>query len=265
MKLVTWNVNSIRARTARLAAWLERERPDVVCLQETKVEDAGFPFDLLRGAGYEVATFGQRTYNGVAIASNQPLTAVTREFGDPDDDGDARTIAATTHGVRVVCAYVPNGQDLTSDRYPYKLAWLRRLRRFLAAGAGDSPGQELVLCGDFNVTPDDRDVWSPEKWANQIHCSEPERAALREVLGADASDGGPQLVDTFRAVNGDAVAYSWWDYRGVAFFKDQGLRIDCIFATPALAARCTACAIDRTARKGQDASDHAPVLATFSA
>jgi exodeoxyribonuclease-3 len=259
VKLATWNVNSIRARLARLRSWLDRERPDVLCLQETKVEDSQFPAALLRDAGYEVAIYGQRSYNGVAIASTAPLTEVARGFGDggtADGDDDARVIAATTHGVRVVCVYVPNGQDLTSDRYPYKLAWLSRLRAYLERTASaDAP---LALCGDMNVAPDDRDVWSPERWRGHIHCSEPERAALADV----AAFG---LVDVFRARAGDARAYSWWDYRGVALFKDQGLRIDLIFATRGLAARCTACAIDRAARKGQDASDHAPVVATFDA
>lgn len=255
MKLVTWNINSIRARVDRLRAWIDRERPDVLCLQETKVEDSGFPFETLRAAGYEVATFGQRSYNGVAIASTQPLVDVSRAFGDGQDDDDARAIAATTHGMRVICVYVPNGQDLTSDRYPYKLAWLRRLRAYLDRTA--APDQPLVVCGDMNVTPDDRDVWSPEKWKEQIHCSSPEREALREML-----DFG--LVDLFRLRNGDAKLYSWWDYRGVSFFKDQGLRIDHLFATQPLADRCTGCTIDRTARKGQDASDHAPVIATFA-
>jgi exodeoxyribonuclease III len=255
VKLVTWNLNSIRARTDRLFAWIDRERPDVLCMQETKVEDTGFPADAFRSAGYEVATYGQRSYNGVAIASTQPLVDVTRAFGDGQDDEDARVIAATTHGMRVICTYVPNGQDLASDRYPYKLAWLRRLRAYLDRTA--SADDALVLCGDMNVTVDDRDVWSPDKWRNQIHCSPAEREALAEVLGFG-------LVDVFRLHHGDAKVYSWWDYRGVSFFKDQGLRIDHIFATKPIAARCTACTIDRTARKGQDASDHAPVTALIA-
>ncbi len=255
MKLATWNINSIRARNDRLLAWLDREHPDVLCLQETKVEDAAFPFEVLRKAGYEVATFGQRSYNGVAIASTRPLADVTRAFGDGADDDDARCIAASTHGVRVVCVYVVNGQELTSERYPYKLAWLRRLRAYLESTA--TPETPLVVCGDMNVAPDDRDVWSPAKWKDQIHCSTPEREALAEVVGFG-------LTDLFRLHQGDTKLYSWWDYRGVAFFKDQGLRIDHIFATKPLADRCTACTIDRTARKGQDASDHAPVIATFA-
>ena len=255
MKLATWNINSIRAREERLLTWLGQEKPDVLCLQETKVEDAGFPAAALRKAGYEVAVFGQRSYNGVAIASTQPLTDVTRGLGDDPADDEARAIAATTHGMRVVCVYVPNGQDLASDRYPYKLAWFKRLRAYLERTA--APDQPLAVCGDMNVTPDDRDVWSPEKWQNQIHCSPPERAALAAL----AAFG---LVDAFRHHNGDAKRYSWWDYRGVAFFKDQGLRIDLIYLTTPLAARCTACTIDRNARKGQDASDHAPVIAVLA-
>jgi exodeoxyribonuclease III len=227
----------------------------VLCLQETKVEDTGFPTAALKKAGYEVAIFGQRSYNGVAIASTQPLADVVRGFGDGGDDEDARLIAATTHGVRVVCVYVPNGQDLTSDRYPYKLAWFGRLRAFLDRTA--TADQPVAVCGDMNVTPDDRDVCAPEKWQNSIHCSAPERAALANM----ASFG---LVDAFRHHHGDEKLYSWWDYRGVAFFKDQGLRIDLIYLTQPLLARCSACVIDRNARKGQDASDHAPVIATIA-
>jgi exodeoxyribonuclease-3 len=254
VKLATWNINSIRAREERLLTWLGQEKPDVLCLQETKVEDAGFPLAPLKKAGYEVAMFGQRSYNGVAIASTQPLVDVTRGFGDGQDDGDARTIAATTHGMRVVCVYVPNGQDLTSDRYPYKLAWLKRLRGYLDRTA--TPDQPLALCGDMNVTPDDRDVWSPEKWQSSIHCSPPERAALAEVAGFG-------LTDIFRYHHGDDKTYSWWDYRSIAFFKNQGLRIDLIYLTQPLVDRCTSCTIDRNARKGQDASDHAPVVAVM--
>ncbi|MGE5183828.1 MAG: exodeoxyribonuclease III, partial [Acidobacteriota bacterium] len=264
MKLATWNINSIRAREARLVGWLDRERPDILCLQETKVEDAGFPVDALRGAGYEVAIYGQRSYNGVAIAvrvgqpdadgsmtrGRTPITQVVRGLGDGERDDEARLIAATVAGIRVVCVYVPNGQDLASEKFPYKLAWYQRLRRFLERTA--SPDQPLVVCGDMNVTADDRDVCAPDKWRGQIHCSDPERAALAELVGFG-------LVDVFRKHHPDGGVYSWWDYRGVAFFKNQGLRIDYIFATPAVAERCTSCRIDRDARKGQDASDHAPV------
>jgi exodeoxyribonuclease-3 len=248
VKLATWNINSIRAREARLAAWLDRERPDVLCLQETKTEDAGFPVELVRKAGYDVVTYGQKSYNGVAICARSPMTDVVRGL---DDDEDARLIAATVGGIRVIDVYVPNGGDLTSEKYPYKLAWYRRLRALLDRTA--KPDQPLIVCGDMNVTSDDLDVCAPDKWRGQIHCSEPERAALRELTAFG-------LVDVFRKLNPAGGVYSWWDYRGVAFFKNQGLRIDFIFATEVVAARATSARIDRDARKGQDASDHAPVI-----
>jgi exodeoxyribonuclease-3 len=258
LKIATWNINSIRARTDRLLGWLDRARPDVACLQEIKVEDAGFPHDALRVAGYSAAAFGQRSYNGVAILARAPLelSDISRAFGDGGDGEDeARVIAATVSGIRVVCVYVPNGQDLESDRYPYKLAWFGRLRAWLDRTA--TPDTPLVLCGDMNVTTDDRDVWSPAQWAGKIHCSQPERDAYANM----AAFG---LVDLFRAKHPDGGVYSWWDYRGVSFFKNQGLRIDHVLATRALAERCTACTIDRDARKGQDASDHAPVIAELA-
>ena len=251
MKLATWNINSIRARTDRLIGWLAAEQPDVLCLQETKVEDAQFPTAALEKAGYHTVIYGQKSYNGVAIASREPITDVRCGLSDGVADDEARLIAGTTFGVRVVCVYVPNGGDLTSDKFPYKLAWYSRLRAYCSKVTGD-----LVVAGDYNVTADDKDVHDPVKWAGHIHCSEPERAALAELLGLP-------LVDVFRKLHPEGGVYSWWDYRGVSFFKNQGLRIDHILATPAFADRATACTIDRNARKGQDASDHAPVIATF--
>jgi exodeoxyribonuclease-3 len=257
VKLVTWNLNSIRARTDRLLAWLDRERPDVLCMQETKVEDAAFPLEPLRARGYEVAVFGQRSYNGVAIASTQPLADVTRGFGDGphDDDDDARTIAATTHGVRVVCVYVPNGQELTSDRYPYKLDWLRRLRSFLDEHY--DPNEKLVVCGDFNITFDDRDMRDPQKWHEKILCSTPERDALRTVM-----DFG--LFDALRKHHEEAGIYTWWDMRTGAFRRDDGLRIDHFLVSQAALDACTDVVVDRDARDGATPSDHAPVIATFA-
>jgi exodeoxyribonuclease-3 len=255
VKLATWNVNSIRAREARVRAWLEAERPDVVCLQELKVEAAGFPMGLFRELGYQVELVGQRSYNGVAIAARSPLTDVVAGLGDGVDDDQARFLAATVDGVRVISLYVPNGQAIDSDKYVYKLAWLRRLRGWLDRhGDREAP---LALCGDWNIAPTDRDVHDPVAWAGRIHCSEPERAALAEV----AAWG---LTDTFRAVHPEARTWSWWDYRGFAFFKDQGLRIHYHLVSAPLAARLATCAIDREARKGRDASDHAPVVATFT-
>ena len=255
MKLATWNINSIRARTDRLVKWLGAEQPDILCLQETKVEDAGFPHVALKAAGYEVAIHGQRSYNGVAIAAKQSITDVTRGFADGEAEDEARLISAKVGDLRVVSIYVPNGQDLDSDKFPYKLDWYKRLRAYLDRTA--KLDDQLVVCGDTNVTADDRDVWSPDAWRGKIHCSEPERAAFANVVGFG-------LVDLFRKHNPDGGVYSWWDYRGVSFFKNQGLRIDHILATPAVAARSIACVIDRNARKGQDASDHAPVIATLS-
>jgi exodeoxyribonuclease III len=254
MKIATWNINSVRAREARLLAWLAKAGPDVLCLQETKTEDPGFPQDALRAAGYQVVLFGQKSYNGVAIASREPLADIARGLGDDDPDDEARLIAATVAGIRVISAYVPNGQDIGTEKYAYKMAWYRRLRAYLDRTA--TPATPLVLCGDFNVTRDDKDVWSPEAWAGKIHCSPDERAALNNTL-----DFG--LVDLFRQHQPDGGVYSWWDYLGVSFFKNRGLRIDYVFATPPVAARCTACTIDRDARKGQDASDHAPVIAVI--
>ncbi|HUS28636.1 MAG TPA: exodeoxyribonuclease III [Kofleriaceae bacterium] len=255
MKLATWNINSIRARTERLLTWLGAERPDVLCLQETKVEDSGFPLAAIEKAGYHVAMHGQRSYNGVAILSRTALTDVTRGFGDGEPEEEARVISARVGDLRVVSIYVPNGQDLESEKFPYKLGWYKRLRAYLDRTATTS--DQLVVCGDTNVTADDRDVWSPEAWAGKIHCSPKEREALANVIGFG-------LVDLFRKHHPDGGVYSWWDYRGVSFFKNQGLRIDHILATPPVAERCTACVIDRNARKGQDASDHAPVIATLA-
>jgi exodeoxyribonuclease-3 len=255
MKLATWNVNSIRAREARVRGWLEAARPDVICLQEIKVLASGFPMGLFRELGYHVELVGQRSYNGVAIAARSPLTDVVAGLGDGVDDDQARFLAATVDGVRVVSLYVPNGQAIGTDKYEYKLAWLARLRGWLDRH-GDR-GAPLALCGDWNIAPTDRDVHDPVRWAGHIHCSEPERAALANV----ASWG---LTDTFRAANPGARAWSWWDYRGVAFFKDQGLRIDYHLVTAPLLARLVGCSIDREARKGRDASDHAPVVATFA-
>lgn len=253
MRLVTWNLNSIRARAAKLRGWLEAERPDVLLMQETKVEDADFPNALFTDLGYQVVIHGQKSYNGVAIAARTAPTDVTIGFGDATLDEQARLIAATVDGVRVVSVYVPNGQAVGTDKYEYKLAWLAGLRRWLDAYDRARP---LVIGGDWNIAPDDRDVHDPKRWAGKVLCSEPERAALREVMAWG-------LSDVYRAQHPDGGAFSWWDYRTIAFFKDQGLRIDHFLADAAIMARVTACAIDREARKGKDASDHAPVSITL--
>lgn len=254
MILATWNVNSIRARQQRVLAWLAERGPDVVCLQETKVVDDDFPRAEIEAAGYHAAFHGQKSYNGVAILARKPIEDVRCGFVDGGDDDQARCIAGTIDGVRVLCVYVPNGKAPGTDKYLFKLEWLARLRAHLEAHCStDAP---VVLCGDFNVAPEDRDVHDPAAWQGEIHCSDPERQALARVV-----DWG--LVDTFRLHHEEGGLYSWWDYRMLGFPKNKGLRIDHIYVTPPLAARCVEASIDREARKGKQPSDHAPVLAAF--
>ncbi|HVK76895.1 MAG TPA: exodeoxyribonuclease III [Kofleriaceae bacterium] len=255
MRIVTWNVNSIRMRETRVKEWVERVRPDILCMQEVKVDNASFPTLTFTALGYKVAVHGQRTYNGVAIAARHDITDITTGFGDGGDDDHSRFIMATVAGVRVGSVYVPNGQAPGTDKYAYKLEWLARLRRWLDASA--DPASPLALCGDWNVAPGDLDVHDPKRWAGQILCSEPEREAWRQIVAWGTTD-------VYRAAHPTGTAFSWWDYRGVSFFKDQGLRIDHILATAPLAARLQTCTIDREQRKGRDASDHAPVTADFT-
>jgi exodeoxyribonuclease-3 len=252
VKLVTWNVNSIRQRLDRLLALLERHAPDVVCLQETKVVDADFPAEALRAAGFASVFAGQKSYNGVAILSKTESSEVACGFRDGGDDAQARLLAATVAGLRVICAYVPNGQAVGSDKYAYKLAWLERLRGLLEREA--DPARPLALVGDFNVAPADADVHDPEAWRGQVLCSDPERSALARLL-----DWG--LVDAFRTHYPDRVAFTWWDYRELGFPKNRGLRIDHVLLTRPLVERLSDVVIDREERKGKGASDHAPVLA----
>lgn len=254
MKIASWNVNSVRARLERLVAWLEAERPDVLCLQETKVVDEAFPAEALEDAGYTSLVFGQKTYNGVAILSRSTAHEVARGFGDEEDDLGARFLVAELGGVLIGSVYVPNGREVGTEHFTAKLRWLGRLRAWLHREAG--PDQEVVLCGDWNITPDDRDVWDPEGRRDTIHCHPDERAALAELV-----DWG--LSDTLRLHDDAAGRFSWWDYRQLGFQKNRGLRIDMVYATAPLAARCTAADIDREARKGKGASDHAPLWASF--
>ncbi len=255
-RIATWNVNSIRARLERLLAWLESRRPDVVCLQETKVTDDDFPIAELRQAGYAAAIHGQRTYNGVAILSREPPVDVVRGFADGVEDSQSRFIVATAFTpagpVRLASVYVPNGGSVGTDKFAYKLNWLARWKTWLDAhNAADAP---LLLCGDFNIAPEDRDVHDPVAWEGQVLCHPDERAAL-----AGIRDCGFQ--DLFRRLNPDLNAFSWWDYRQLAFPKNRGLRIDHIYGTQSLAERCRGVSIDREARKGKLPSDHAPVIA----
>lgn len=232
--------------------WIDRTSPDVVCLQETKVADALFPREPFESRGYRVAVYGQPTYNGVAIVSRLPIEKVSRGLPDPNPDPGSRLIDATVAGVRVVNVYVPNGRAVDSPHFPIKLEWIRRLRHYLDETA--SASDALVVCGDFNVTPEDRDVYDPELLRNQVHCHPDERSALAEF----AAFG---LVDLFRRHHPEPGLFSWWDYRMGAFHRNWGLRIDQIWGSESIALRCTAASIDRDARKGKQPSDHAPVVA----
>jgi exodeoxyribonuclease-3 len=253
MKLATWNVNSLKVRLPHLLQWLAEHPVDVLCIQETKLTDDKFPLAEINAAGYQAAYTGQKTYNGVAILSKHPITDVVRN-NPRFEDAQQRIIAATIEGMRVICAYVPNGQLVGSDKYSYKLAWLASLREWLEGEM--RAHQELAILGDYNIAPEDRDVHDPVEWAGQIHCSDAERAALAALVELG-------LCDAFRLFGQPEKSYSWWDYRQLAFRRNRGLRIDHILLSPKLAARCSACTIDRNPRKWDQPSDHTPVIATI--
>lgn len=255
MKIATWNVNSINVRMPQLLAWLDAAKPDVVCLQETKVVDENFPQLELKAAGYDCAFTGQKSYNGVAILSRRPIEDVQLNLPDDDDESQKRLIAATIDGIRVVNTYIPNGSELGSDKYAFKLDWLVRLRRFFDATC--SKENEVLLCGDFNVAIEPADVWNPAAWEGKIHFSKPERAAITFV-----KQWG--FRDLFRELNGDVREFSWWDYRAGAFQHNHGLRIDHIWTSQKLTLRAAACRIDRSTRTLEKPSDHAPVIAEFN-
>ncbi|MFO0441760.1 MAG: exodeoxyribonuclease III [Betaproteobacteria bacterium] len=255
MKLATWNVNSLKVRLPQVLDWLAQHRPDALCLQETKLEDANFPRAELEAAGYQAAFSGQKTYNGVAILSRKPVTEVITGipgYADPQK----RVIAATLDGVRVVCGYMPNGESVESDKYRYKLEWYAALTGWLRDELQRHP--KLALLGDFNIAPADADVHDPQAWAGKVLCSEPERAAFGALVALD-------LSDTFRQFQQPERSYSWWDYRMNAFRRKMGLRIDHILASKPLAATCTSALIDTAPRGNERPSDHAPVVAEFSA
>ncbi len=254
MKIAAWNVNSIRARLDRLVAWLAAAQPDVVCLQELKCEDEGFPAEEIRAAGYHFACHGQRTYNGVAILAKGEVTDVTRGMDDGVEDPQARLVGGTVNGVRVFSVYAPNGQAVDSPAYVYKLEWYARLRRYL--DARHRPDERLVLCGDWNVAPEPIDVHDPVAWEGQTLFSQKERDALANLCAFG-------LRDVWRAKHPDEQKFSWWDYRMLGFPKNRGLRIDHLLATAPLAEKCREAEIDREMRKGKTPSDHAPVWALF--
>jgi exodeoxyribonuclease III len=254
VRIASWNVNSVRSRLDQLTAWLARSAPDVLCMQETKVEDDLFPHAALAEVGYRAVTFGQKTYNGVAIAAKLGLAIedVKRNLDGDPPDAQRRLIAATIEGVRVVDVYVPNGQAVGTPAFTYKLEWLDRLHRDLAAHC--APQQDILVCGDFNVAPEPIDVHDPRKWEGSLLFTGEERAALRRLLTWG-------LVDVCRDLHKDEPGlYSWWDYRMGAFRKNRGLRIDLALCTPALAARCLSATIDKRPRELERPSDHAPVV-----
>jgi exodeoxyribonuclease III len=252
MKIATWNVNSLKIRLEQALGWLAEHQPDVLCLQETKTEDAKFPLAEIQQAGYQVVFSGQKTYNGVAILSKQAATDV--QYGMPDfADEQKRVLAATINGVRIVNVYIPNGQSIDSDKYRYKLAWLAALQSWLQSEMQRYP--KLALLGDYNIAPEDRDVHDPAAWVGNVLVSEPERAAFNGLrqLG---------LRDAFRLFEQAEKSYSWWDYRMMGFRRNRGLRIDHILISPAL--NCSSCSIDRAPRKLERPSDHTPVIAEIA-
>jgi len=257
--IATWNVNSLRMRQERLLAWLAEHQPDVLCLQEVKLQEPEFPLVEFRSVGYSAIVLGQKSYNGVAILTrleHGTPTAVTTGMDDNDPDVEARLLAATIPGlgVRVASLYVPNGQAIDSDKYAYKLRWLQRLLAYLDKHRADP--LPLVLCGDFNIAPGDQDVYDPVGWRDTVICHPDARAALAKVMALG-------FVDTVRQVYPDKTVYTYWDYRGLSFPKNLGLRIDHVLAASCLAERCVDVLVDRQARKGEKPSDHVPLLVRF--
>ena len=257
MKLATWNVNSLKVRLPQLLDWLAATQTDLVCLQETKLEDTNFPRQEIEAAGYQVAFSGQKTYNGVAIVSRAPLADI--QAGIPGFADEQKRVLAATVGVggrqtRMICVYVPNGQGLDSEKYLYKLRWLNALNAWLKDELARYPN--LAVLGDYNIAPEDRDVHDPAAWVGNVLVSEPEREQFRALLGLG-------LQDAFRLFEQPEKSFTWWDYRAAGFRRDLGLRIDHILLSPQLAARCTAAEIDKAPRKLERPSDHTPVVATL--
>jgi len=253
--LITWNINGIRARMEHVLHWLEHHQPDVLCLQETKVEDEKFPEQAIKNAGYQCAFAGQKAYNGVAILSRLPLSGVRIGFDGKNSEEQKRLIGATVGDVHIVNAYIPNGQALDSPKYQDKLAFYADLRDYF--GRYHKKSQNVVLVGDFNVAADERDVFSVEEMTGQIHFSEPERAALEKLRGWG-------FTDVFRKFVTEGGHYSWWDFRQAAFRRNRGLRIDHVWSTSPLAERFTNCWIAKEERAKEKPSDHAPVVAELA-
>jgi len=254
MKIATWNVNSLKVRLAQVLDWVEKEQPDVLALQETKTPDENFPLAEIEAAGYQASYSGQKTYNGVAVLSKAPATEPVTDILSLDDP-QRRILAVNVTGVRVINLYVVNGQEVGSEKFEYKLHWLEQVRAYLLSELAEY--RYLVVLGDFNIAPEDRDVHDPESWRERILCSTPEREALTRILESG-------LVDVFRRFEQPEKCFSWWDYRSAAFRRNRGLRIDLILANRALAERCTGSRIDTGPREHERPSDHTPVCAEFS-
>jgi exodeoxyribonuclease-3 len=254
MKLATWNVNSLKVRLPQVLDWAGKHRPDVLCLQETKLQNDQFPAVEIRAAGYEPLANGQKTYNGVCIVSLGPPSETITEIPGLEDP-QKRVLAATIGGIRIINAYVPNGESVESDKYQYKLKWLAAFSGWLKAELAQHP--RLAVLGDFNVAPEDRDVYDPKAWEGQVLFSAPERDALKSLLAVG-------FKDAFRLFEQPERSFTWWDYRMNAFRRKMGLRIDHILLSEALAKVCTACTIDIEPRKNERPSDHAPVIAELN-
>jgi exodeoxyribonuclease-3 len=254
MKIATWNVNSLKVRLPQVLDWLAVADPDVLCLQETKLTDENFPADAIESAGYHVVYSGQKTYNGVAIISKGNIGDVVTDIPGLDDP-QRRILGASIGGVRILNLYVVNGQEVGSVKFEYKLQWLRKVADYIQDQLKSH--ERFVTLGDFNIAPEDRDVYDPKAWHEHILCSTPERQALQGII-----DLG--LTDVFRHFDQEEGSFSWWDYRAAAFRRNMGLRIDLILASKALTDTCTVCTIDREPRRQERPSDHAPVLAEFS-
>ena len=252
-QFATWNVNSLSIRLPQVLDWLAAHPVDALVLQETKLTDDKFPTADFGAAGWQVQWFGQKTYNGVALISREPATDVVKNIPGFADE-QARVIAGTVGGVRVIGGYFPNGQAPDSDKFVYKMGWLDALRGWV--GGQMQAHAQLVLMGDYNIAPEDRDVYDPVAWAGQIHCTPEERAQFQQLISLG-------LTDAFRLFEQPAKSWSWWDYRNLAFRKNQGLRIDHILVSEALKAHTTACVIDKAPRKNERPSDHAPVIVTL--
>lgn len=253
MKITSWNVNSLNVRLPHVLAWCEAARPDVLALQETKLTDDRFPVDELMSAGYHSVYSGQKTYNGVAVLSREEASDPVTDIAGLDDP-QRRILAVTVGDIRIVNLYVVNGSEVGSEKFEYKLHWLEQVTAWLEVEM--KAHKNLVVVGDFNIAPEDRDVYDPDAWREKILCSTPEREALRKILGLG-------LVDTFRMFEQEERTWSWWDYRMNMFRRKLGLRIDLVLASKSLGERCTASYIDIEPRRQERPSDHAPAIAEF--